>query len=322
MKWFEILIETTHEAAEAVGGLLLSCGVTGWATLDKMDLLDFMDRNRELWDYVDEPLLAQGEGVKVQVYLPDNQQGRDTLSLIKSALLEYGKTETMLNTGSLALTVGSVSEEDWANSWKQYFHPIEIGKTFAVRPSWEAYENPMRSVLVIDPGSAFGTGGHATTRLCMELLEEKGCWGNVLDVGCGSGILAVTALLLGADSALGVDIDENSVHVAETTAQNNEVAERANFLVADLVTGVVGQYDIITANIVADIVIRLTPDIPPLLAKDGRYIVSGIIDDREQDVRDCLFANGFAVTARKEDAGWVAMEAKYNGGINNGKDTQ
>lgn len=312
MEWFEINIETTHEATEAIGGVLISCGVSCWAINDKSDLTEFMENNRELWDYVDESLLNGGSSVKVQVYLPDNQQGRDTLVMLKDAIRQYKLSESELDTGSLEITVGSVNEEDWANTWKKYFHPLEIGNRLTVRPSWEEYDNrDERTVLTIDPGSAFGTGGHATTKLCLETLDSIDCSGKqVLDVGCGSGILAVASLLFGAEHALGVDIDLNSVNVAIATAKENNVLDRCEFRQADLVAGVNGKYDIITANIVADIVIRLTPSIPELLAADGVYIVSGIIDERRQDVEDCLIKYGFKIEKVRAQDGWVAIAAK------------
>lgn len=311
MEWFEFALETTHEAAEAIGGVLISCGIACWATEDKNDLTEFMDNNRELWDYVDEELLKKDSTVIIKVYLPDNQQGRDTLLMLSSSLEEYKKTESELDLGSLKITVGSVNEEDWANTWKKYFHPIDIGNKLTVRPSWEEYDNKdNRTVLTIDPGSAFGTGGHATTKLCLETLDAIDCTGKqVLDVGCGSGILAVASLLLGADNALGVDIDLNSVNVAEKTAKENNVSHKAEFRQADLVKGVSGSYDIITANIVADIVIRLTPDVPALLKDGGTYIVSGIIDQRCDDVTTCLSAYGFTIRNIRAQEGWVAIEA-------------
>lgn len=309
MEWFELSIETTHQACEAIGGVLLSCGVNCWAVEDKADLTDFMQHNRELWDYVDDSLLERGEGVTVKVYLADNEQGRETMLLIGNALADFKKRETELDLGPLTVKTGTVNEEDWANAWKKYFHPIEIGDRLTVCPSWEDYDNASgRKVLSIDPGSAFGTGGHATTKLCLTLLDGMDCKGkSVLDVGCGSGILAVAALLLGADKALGVDIDLNSVNVAQQTALRNGVQDRADFRQADLAAGVTGKYDIVTANIVADIVMRLTPDVPALLAPDGRYIVSGIIDERVEEVVRCLNANGFAAEKLLQQEGWAAI---------------
>jgi len=311
MEWFEISIDTTHEATEAIGGLLISCGISCWAINDKSDLTEFMENNRELWDYVDESLLSGDSGVRVQVYLPDNQQGRDTLVMLKDALKQYKTDEKELDTGSLEISIGSVNEEDWANTWKKYFHPLEIGNKLTVRPSWEEYDNrDGRTVLTIDPGSAFGTGGHATTKLCLETLDSIDCLGKqVLDVGCGSGILAVASLLLGAEHALGVDIDLNSVNVAIKTAEENKVSHKGEFRQADLVKGVSGKYDIITANIVADIVIRLTPSIPSLLAEGGTYIVSGIIDERRPDVEECLEKYGFKIQKVRAQEGWVAIAA-------------
>ena len=205
-------------------------------------------------------------------------------------------------------SVGAVREEDWANNWKQYFKPVEIGQTLAVCPTWETYENHQnRHVLQLDPGSAFGTGTHATTRLTLVMLEGGVTPGaRVLDIGCGSGILSIAAGLLGAREVLGVDIDPMAVKVAEeNTALNN--VEGISFAAGDLADAAGANYDIIVANIVADVILRLIPEVPSLLSAGGRFIASGIIGDRVAEVQASLAAHGFTLLDRQDDEGWSAL---------------
>lgn len=215
------------------------------------------------------------------------------------------------------ITCASCVKEDWINNWKKYFKPIPVGKKLLIRPVWEEeFDSMGRTVLDLEPGLAFGTGTHETTRLCLELLENyitPGC--DFLDMGCGSGILSVAALLLGAKSAVGVDIDPLAVKTAVENAKTNGVEERFTGICGNLTEKVAGnsavpqKYRVVAANIVADIVIQLSKDAPNFLEKDSVYIVSGIIDSRERDVLNAL-AGAFTVIERKEERGWVAMALK------------
>lgn len=208
------------------------------------------------------------------------------------------------------LDTRGVKQEDWENSWKQYYHPIEIGSRLAVAPSWEDYQSS-RTVLRMDPGMAFGTGTHETTALCLLVLEQRVLGGEkMLDIGTGSGILAVAALLLGAKSALGVDIDPMAVRTAGENARRNGVEDRFTVHAGDLAERASGTYTIITANIVADAILRLAPTVVPLLAPGGIFVASGIIDDRAQEVMNGLAEAGLQVTETLEDRGWVALVAQ------------
>ena len=202
-------------------------------------------------------------------------------------------------------------EEDWINNWKKYFKPIPVGEKLLIRPLWEdEYDAQGRTVLHLEPGLAFGTGTHETTRLCLELLERYVTPGiDFLDMGCGSGILSVAALLLGAKSAVGVDIDPLAVKTAVENAATNRVAERFSGICGNLAEKVTGKFQVVAANIVADIVIELSKDAPRFLTKDSTYIVSGIIDTREEDVLAAI-APTFQVIERREERGWVAMALK------------
>ena len=199
------------------------------------------------------------------------------------------------------------------HKWKKYFKPIPVGERLLIRPTWEEYDGSAgadRVVLDLDPGLAFGTGTHETTRLCMELIEQLVKPGEtVLDVGCGSGILSVAALLLGAGSAVGVDIDELAVKTAVENAALNHVEDRFTALCGDLTEKVSGQFDVVAANIVADVIIRLTQDIERFMKPGALYLMSGIIDTREQEVLAAI-APRFELIARREEKGWIALAAR------------
>jgi len=200
--------------------------------------------------------------------------------------------------------------EDWENNWKAYFHPLPVGEKLLIQPVWEEPADPQgRAVLLLEPGLAFGSGAHATTRLCMEALERAvspGC--AVLDIGCGSGILSVAAMLLGADRALGVDIDPMAVASARENAARNSLP--CEFIQGDLTSGISGQFDVVVSNIVADAIITLSAQVAPHLKPGGVWISSGIIDTREGDVLSALEANGWNIVKHQEQEGWVCLSAK------------
>ncbi len=254
-------------------------------------------------DLIDEELLQKDRTHSlIHVYLSPEDNPAESLSFLSERLSGAGiENEVLTNT---------VCEQDWANNWKRFFKPLPVGKGLLIRPTWETAENPeQRTVLTIDPGMAFGTGSHETTRLVLESLEQEITPdAAMLDVGCGSGILSIAALLLGAKSALAVDIDELAVKTAvENGARNGLTAPRYTVVQGDLVEKISGQFDVVAANIVADAVIALSPAVRPFVKKDGVYIVSGIIDAREKDVLAALSACGFAVSERRFCRGWVCL---------------
>lgn len=207
-----------------------------------------------------------------------------------------------------SMETGTIREEDWANGWRKYYHPVKIGRRTVVCPSWEEYSpGAGEVVLSLDPGMAFGTGTHETTRLCVgfieDYLKENG---TVLDVGTGSGILSVAALLLGASSAVGCDIDKTAVEVAKENAAKNGVESKFTAFCGDLATGLSGAFDLICANIVADVIIRFAPDAPRFLKSGGILLVSGIIEERLPEVLAALEKNGFILKEQKLLNGWAA----------------
>jgi len=254
-------------------------------------------------DLIDEDLLKKDRTkALVHVYISPEENPAEAVAFLSERYNAEGIVHT--------ITTAPCVEEDWINNWKKYFKPINVGKKLLIRPTWEdEYEAGERKVLHLEPGLAFGTGTHETTRLCMELLEKYVKPGfTVLDVGCGSGILSVAALLLGAERAVGVDIDPLAVKTAVQNAEINHVADRFTGIFGDLTEKVSGKYNIVVANIVADVIILLTKDIEQYMHRDTVYLMSGIIDTRENDVLAVL-EQKFNIIACKSEKGWVALAA-------------
>lgn len=314
MNWTEVRIYTTTAGIDPLTGSMLDLGLQGFMIEDAQDFDEFLHDTTPRWDYVDQAVMEKMKDCEtcVTIYVADNPQGMEELMQVRQILARLKAQDPDGKYGRLELEMKDVDEEDWSNAWKKYYHPVQVGEHLVVCPSWEAYDRkPDEVVLTLNPGMAFGTGTHDTTRLCMELLEKYITpQDTVLDVGCGSGILAITAALLGANKIIGCDIDEVAVKVAGENAALNGVQDRIAFHQGDLTSQVEGSFQIICANIVADVIIRLSEDAGRYLAKDGIFITSGIIDTREQDVLNALEQNGFQVIERRTSGGWVALACK------------
>lgn len=314
MNWTEVKIYTTTTGIDPLTGSMLDLGLQGFMIEDAQDFDEFLHDTTPHWDYVDQAVMEKMKDCEtcVTIYVADNPQGMEELMQVRQILARLKAQDPDGKYGRLELEMKDVDEEDWSNAWKKYYHPVQVGEHLVVCPSWEAYDRqPDDVVLTLNPGMAFGTGTHDTTRLCMELLEKYITpQDTVLDVGCGSGILAITAALLGANKIIGCDIDEVAVKVAGENAALNGVQDRIAFHQGDLTSQVEGSFQIICANIVADVIIRLSEDAGRYLAKDGIFITSGIIDTREQDVLNALEQNGFQVIERRTSGGWVALACK------------
>ena len=272
---------------------------------------DYSDLENVVWniahvDLIEQELLERDRTHSlIHVYIKQEKDALECVEFIKARLDAEGiEYET---------SIVGVNEEDWANNWKQYYHTQRIGKRIVVTPSWEEYTPSGDDVQMrLDPGMAFGTGTHDTTRLCLELLEEVVTpETRILDVGTGSGILSVGGVLLGAPSALGVDIDPVAVKVANENAEINEVQDKTEFVCGDLTDKVHGKFEIVTANIVADVIIRLLSTVKNYLLKGGVLIVSGIIDTRADEVENACHEAGFITEKRLEHGGWVAIKLRY-----------
>lgn len=272
---------------------------------------DYSDLETQAWDIahidlIDEALLKKDRNkAVVHVYVSPEDDGDALLAYISGRLETAGIT--------FSIDEEQSKTEDWENNWKQYFHSVPVGKRLLIHPVWEEdFNADGRVVLDIEPGLAFGSGSHETTRLCLAALENHiTSESSVLDIGCGSGILSVAALLLGAKNAVGVDIDALAVKTArENALKNGFDSSRFVALEGDLAEKVSGKYDVVAANIVADIIIKLCEDVHKYLSDEGVFIVSGIIDTREQDVLDAFEKHNLKITARHCDKGWLCFELK------------
>ena len=299
MEWTDISITVPRryaDTAEAVATMVANGGIY---------IEDYADLEQQAWeiahvDLIEQELLDKPRDVViVHMYLAPDENPAEVLPLFRQRLDDAG-VEYTLNTEG-------VEQEDWQNAWKQYYHAMDIGRRLAIVPGWEEYDTD-RTVITMDPGMAFGTGTHETTSLCLETLDELVQGGErMLDIGTGSGILAIAALKLGAKEAEGVDIDPMCVRTAGENAQRNGVAEKLTVLVGDLSDKASGVYDIITANIVAAAILSLAPAVPALMAPGARFIASGIIDERRDEVLDGLKAAGLRPVQVKEKRGWVCI---------------
>lgn len=256
-------------------------------------------------DLIDESILNADKTVaSVSVYISKDGSIADALNFLRERFSTLGI--------DAKISISGVNEEDWANSWKAYYKPIEIGEKLVIVPAWEKYNAPDGKIVVkMDPGMAFGTGSHETTRLVIGLLEKYIKGGErVLDVGCGSGILAICAAKLGAGECKAYDIDPVAVRVARENIKDAELEERVTCDTSDLLRGVDtsgGAYNVICANIVADIIIRMTPDVGAFMNEGSVILASGIISERADDVITCFEAHGFKIIERAEENGWCAL---------------
>ena len=315
MKWLELCIDTARDGLDKLEAMLSALGIDGIEIEDEADFQSFLAGNRKYWDYVDEDLLAQKKGkCRIKCYLEDNEEAAAQLARVRLGMEDVKAAHSGEALGPMTLTVKEVQDADWENNWKQFYKPMEIGERLLVVPEWEQAQEDGRVKLVLNPGLTFGTGSHATTRLCLQALEQHIHGGEkVLDLGCGSGILSIAALLLGAKDAFACDIDDKCVGVAYENAALNGVGKehytvRAGDVLSDkrLQKEFGGDYDVIVANIVADVIIALAPQVGKLLKKGGIFLCSGIIDDRADEVKEQLIAAGWQIEETRSSEGWFS----------------
>ena len=322
MDWLAVSIYTSPEGIEPLCGRLYNLGITGVEIQDKDDFEDFLENNKQYWDYVDEELREKMNGeTRVKIYVSDNEIGHRQLQSVRDDLVSFKSLDSENLFGTLRVEIDTMHEEDWENNWKQYFKPIYVGDRLIIKPEWEKIENAEDKIVFnIDPGMTFGSGQHETTRLCVETLDvtvKKG--DKVLDLGCGSGILSIIALMLGASEARAVDIDPNCKKIAYSNAALNGIGEDTytvldgNILIDEEFkssTQKSGPYDIVVANIVADVIIPLAKDVRRYLKDGGTFIASGIIEMRIDEVKEAIEREGFEIQEIKKENDWYCIISK------------
>lgn len=319
MKYFEIDIETAPAGIEAVVGTLMGLGITDTVVEDPRDIEELMDKKQTYdWDYLDDSIVEKmKECPKVTVYLEDTEENRKLAEQIEPAMkklkqrAESGEFGQEADFGSLRVCLSVEDDEEWKDRWKEYFKPARISDSIVVKPTWEEYaKKDGELVIEIDPGMAFGTGTHETTSLCVKMLEKYQKQSDkVLDVGCGSGILSIAAALLGAEDVLGIDIDPVAVEVAAENIALNGVEKTAGAQIGDLTKGIDYKADIVVANLMADLVMMLADDVAGHMNKDGLFISSGILVEKEVQVAEYLRSRGFGILEIREDGGWCCIVA-------------
>lgn len=303
MDWTEIIISVdgkNSETAEAIAHMVVPYGIY---------IEDYSNLNEEVMeiahiDLIDEELLKKDKSkVLIHIYISPEENPAESIAFLRERLLSEG-VDNEIHTLCC-------NEEDWRNNWRQYFFPIPVGEKLLIRPTWrDEVDAGDRKIINIDPGLAFGTGNHETTRLCLAQLERYVTESStLLDVGCGSGILSIAGVLLGAEHAFGVDIDPTAVRTAKENAELNNVSDKCTFVAGNLTDKVEGTYDVVAANIVADAIIMLSKDVRKFMNENSVYIMSGIIESRLDDVLGAIEEN-FEIKETLTDGGWVCLVAK------------
>lgn len=324
MKWIEASIYTTTNGIEIINGSLMQLGINDAVIEDASVFQDFLDSKTLNWDYYDENLAKMKDCEScIKIYLADNNQGNDKLKEVYKIIDNYKNEKSDIDFGRLEIILRNLNDEDWANNWKQFFKPFTVSDKIIIKPSWEDYKESTdgKIVLEIDPGMSFGTGQHFTTRLCIEQIEKylvKDM--EVLDMGCGSGILSIASILLGAKSAVGVDIDENAVRIAKENAEINNIHDDKFTVYCGNVTDDIilqdkigyNKYDMIAVNIIADIIIGMSSSFPKFLKKGGIVVASGIIKKYLQNIIDNFESLGFEIKEISEKEDWVSVTASKN----------
>ncbi|MHB8171741.1 MAG: 50S ribosomal protein L11 methyltransferase [Thermincolia bacterium] len=309
MQWMEISVTVDRDGVEAVSNTFERIGSGGVVIEDPLLVDEYINSNR--WDYYElpsQPALAENK-VLVKGYLPEDRRLPERLEELREQLNNL--QQYYLPGCHAEIATSTVAEEDWANSWKVYFKPEKVGQRVVIKPSWEEYQAQKDEIIVeLDPGMAFGTGTHHTTAMCIRALEKYLQPGQrVYDVGTGSGVLSITAAKLGAGQVLAIDLDETAVRVAKANVEASGENHRIKVIQGNLLDVVKEPADLVVANIIADTIKVVSPDVLSRLAPGGIFIVSGIIDDRAQDVRTKLLSDGFKIIGEETSGGWVAFVA-------------
>jgi len=308
MKWCEVSIQTTHEATELIAEIFGDLGATGVVIEDPELVNDYITSGK--WDYTDIPIATETEVVTEKAYLAVDGELEGKLQTFRQEVKALESRGVSI--APAIITTSELADEDWSDTWKQYFHTEKPGERIVIKPSWEQYEPKEEEIVVeLDPGAAFGTGTHATTSMCICELEKLVRPGmKVFDVGTGSGILSIIAAKLGARDIQAVDYDESVLKIVRENLEENQVEGIVSVAQSDLMQNIHGKADLVIANIVADIIIRLFDQLDEHLEEDGTLLTSGIIEDRIDDVINAAAAHGYGVVKRMENKGWACITFK------------
>ena len=300
MKYIEMTINTSKDKKDIIEGILFDYGIYTTEEISS-DIVEELDQDEKDWDFIDYPLLNSNEDIfAIRVY-PENMEDANNL---KAELSEKKLGQCLLE---------EKDDEDWANNWKKYYKPLEIGEKLAIVPEWEDYDNDNRVVIKINPGMAFGTGTHESTYMCLNLLEKYVKKDDdIFDIGCGSGILAIAGLKLGAKKALLVDIDEKCIDASHENAGLNGLEDKMEIKKGNLLDVVKGRADLIVSNIIAEIIVDEIKNLKNHMDNGGIFITSGIIKERRQMVIHALEKNGFEIIDELEKNNWVAIVGRLN----------
>ncbi len=320
MEWVELTIRTASEGIELLCAELTEAGFDSFMIDDFQEFQAFLEDSRDFWDYVDEGLAQKMQGLsQVRLYLQE-ETAQEDISSLQALFKEVPGKYPGCDFGPLTIALDHVPEEDWENSWKQSYRPLPVGEKLLVIPKWMTVDDPQgRLPVILDLGLTFGTGEHASTQMCMRALESLVQGGErVADLGSGSGILSICALRLGAGSAVGIDVDPAAEHIAEENAANNGFgSDRFRACTGNVITDqarmeelAAGGYDIVCANIVAGVLVQLAPVVPHFLKPKGVFLCSGILAEREAEVRQAMDLAGMEVTDSWHQGEWCCLLGK------------
>lgn len=315
MDWTEISIKTSQEGADIAAQAFYEVGITG-LVIEDPDELSQLSKEEFFWDYIDESMVGTSDGtVVIKAYLSSDSSLGEKLSLIKDKINWLKKRDLGVDLGSLDIELTSVREEDWSNTWKKYYKPMKVSDRIVIKPSWETYNKKKGQViLTLDPGKAFGTGTHETTMLCMQAIDQYiRPDHSLIDIGCGTGVLSIGALLLGAKAATAIDLDGNAVEIARKNAQINKVLDRMTLVHGNLLDEIEGSYDIVVANIIADVIIELSQYVTNYIKAGGLFISSGIIHERLDEVIEQIESVGLIIEKVAKMGEWAMVVSRYNG---------
>ena len=321
MNWIKIRIATTKKGIDFVSDIFDEAGISALEIEDNEEFLEVLEQTKPQWDFVEDDLYEEkSKACSVSAYIADSLSGKKTIGVIQDKINEAKAVDTSGIYGSLEIFIAVINEEDWAENWKKYFKPIPVGKNILICPAWEEVpeEYKTRTIFKIDPGMSFGTGTHETTRLCIVELEKyMKPESLVLDLGCGSGILSIISMMIGAKSAVAADIDENSVRIAGENALYNNIAKEnyevyaGNVLADTKLRGKISdkKYELVLMNIIPDVIIPLLPFVKDLLADNGVVVLSGIISRYLADVETAVESCGLKIIEKSSENDWQCIVA-------------